>query len=733
MLCFDLVVAADPRQAGADGRCLAALLEAAAAAGYRTGLLPLRGAGMGTAQQVATSLRSLFGDGRVSWLDTDAPVQAELLLVYHVGPMLQGNPRQLPVRATRCQLRLDQPATSAADERLFDLASLARRAEAAFGRTPDFIAADPLVAASVPAGAGPELASGIWPPATRLRAGDEAPAGTPRIGRHCLGGAGAIPATAAELLEAYPADGGYEVALAEAAIALARGQPHLPPGWRLFGRELADPQGFLAALQAYVFATDPSWRPYVPAGLVEALAAAPLLVLPPALAPFFGDAAIYMAVGDRVADRLNALQPAALPACRRAAAALHRRVAGPEAVVKRLRTELGPPSRKLPRLALRRDVQAPRNVLFLSPNGVGMGHLTRLLAVARHSPAAIRPVFLSMSQAVGVVEPFGFAAEYFPYHAQTGETAETWSQALRARLNEAIAFYDARCVVFDGNVPYQGLVEARRDNANRPFAWIRRGMWRPEAGRATIDRARHFDLVIEPGEFAAADDAGITAGRDAEALRVAPVTLFEPGELLGREAARAELGLDPGCLAVIVQLGARNNFDYGQVDRVVLDTLGRRVEVQLVFVDWLIGESTAELPDGVLRLQDFPIARYLRAFDLAVSACGYNSFHELLSIGMPAILVPNENPMMDAQEIRALWADRRGHAVCVRAHEAYRLAWALESLLDPDVRRRLAGAADRLRPCDGARETATLIAELAGTQSGADGAGRPFNALQRSL
>ena len=138
------------------------------------------------------------------------------------------------------------------------------------------------------------------------------------------------------------------------------------------------------------------------------------------------------------------------------------------------------------------------------------------------------------------------SAEYFPYHAQTGETAEAWSQALRARLNEAIAFYDARCVVFDGNVPYQGLIEARRDNANRPFVWIRRGMWRPEAGRATIDRARHFDLVIEPGEFAAEDDPGITAGRDGEALRVAPITLFEPGELLGRDAARAELGPRPG-------------------------------------------------------------------------------------------------------------------------------------------------------------------------------------------
>ena len=732
MLCFDLVVAADPRLRGADGRCLATLLEAAAEAGYRTALLPLRGAGSATAQQVTAALRPLLSDGRVGWLDTDAPVQAELALVYHVGPLLPGNLPQPAVQANRCVLRLDQPVTAAGGEALFDLALLARRAEAAFGQTPEVTAADPLVAASVPAHGSPGLTAGIWPPATRLQGGDEAPAGARRIGRHCLGGAAAVPETMEALLAAYPADGAHEVALAETAIAMARGHGPLPRGWRLHGRELADPQAFLASLHAYVFATDPSWRAFVPAGLVEALAAAPLLVLPPLLAAFFEDAALYVEAGESVVERLDALDAADALALRRAAAALHRRAAGADAVVKRLRAQLGAPGRKAPRLALRRDVRTPRNVLFLSPNGVGMGHLTRLLAIARHSPATIRPVFLSMSQAVGVVERFGFVGEYFPYHAQTGETAEVWSQALRARLNEAIAFYDARCVVFDGNVPYQGLVEIRRDNANRPFVWIRRGMWRPEAGRATIDRARHFDLVIEPGEFAAEDDPGITTGRDAEALRVAPVTLFEPGELLDRAAARSRLGLDPDRLAVIVQLGARNNFDYGQVDRIVLDTLGGRAEVQLVFVDWLIGESTAELPPGVLRLQDFPVARYLRAFDLAVSACGYNSFHELLGIGLPAILVPNENPMMDAQEIRALWADRRGHAICVRAHETYRLAWALERLLQPEVRLRLAGAALRLPPSDGARETAALIADLAGTR-GADGAGRLANALQRSL
>ena len=79
MLCLDLVVAADPRQAGADGRCLATLLESAANAGYRTGLLPLRGASSATAQRIGAALRPLFGDGRVDWLDTDALIQADLI------------------------------------------------------------------------------------------------------------------------------------------------------------------------------------------------------------------------------------------------------------------------------------------------------------------------------------------------------------------------------------------------------------------------------------------------------------------------------------------------------------------------------------------------------------------------------------------------------------------------------------------------------------------------------
>ena len=734
MMWFDLVVVADVRLRGADGRCLAALLQCAAMDGYRTGLIALRGSSRATAPRVAPALRPLLADGSVTWLDTDMPVDAGLALVYHVGPMLQGQPRRLQLRARQRLLRLDQPPTTASGEMLFDLAHLLRQAEAYLGDEPDVVAADPLIAAALPAGrAELQLDATIWPPVTLFRAAEQVVAGSGPIGRHYLGGWGALPSSAEAILNAYPADGHHQVALAESALALVRELKRLPPGWRIHGSELTDAASFLHGLHAYVFATAATWQPFVPAGLIEALAASPLLVLPPGLTPFFAEAAVYLDGGAPVADRLADLAPGAAQECRRAARALHRRLAGPEALAQRLRARLGAPAATTPRLALRREARVPRNVLFLSPNGVGMGHVTRLLAIARHGSGSIRPIFLSMSQAVGVVERFGFMAEYFPYHAHTGETAEAWSQSLRARLNEAIAFYDAKCVVFDGNVPYQGLTDARLDNRNRPFVWIRRGMWRADAGRATIDRGRHFDLVIEPGEFAAADDPGITAGRDGEAVRVAPITLYEPGELLDRATARAELGLDPGSLAVIVQLGARSNFDYRQVDRIVLETLGRRADVQLVFMEWLIGDSGLDLPAHVRRLRDFPVARFLRAFDLAVSACGYNSFHEILSVGLPAILVPNEHPMMDAQEVRALWADRRRHAVCVRSHETYRLAWALERLLAPEEGGRVAGEAVHLPSCDGAREAAALIADLAGAIPAAAAGVQGVRALHREL
>jgi UDP:flavonoid glycosyltransferase YjiC (YdhE family) len=154
--------------------------------------------------------------------------------------------------------------------------------------------------------------------------------------------------------------------------------------------------------------------------------------------------------------------------------------------------------------------------------------------------------------------------------------------------------------------------------------------------------------------------------------------------------------------------------------------------VELVFVDWLIGERRQDLPGHVRRLSTFPVPRYMAGFDLAVSAAGYNSFHELLSLAVPTVFVPNENPMMDAQEARAAWAERQGAAFCVRRHDPYRMAWALKALLEPARRAEVSERCRALPPCDGAGEVARLVEGLASSVRLPGAADRSPHALTRA-
>ena len=61
-------------------------------------------------------------------------------------------------------------------------------------------------------------------------------------------------------------------------------------------------------------------------------------------------------------------------------------------------------------------------------------------------------------------------------------------------------------------------------------------------------------------------------------------------------------------------------------------------------------------------VHEFPFSRRFRAFDLAVSASGYNSFHELLRFGIPTLFIPNRNTALDDQRARARFAADTGLA-----------------------------------------------------------------------
>lgn len=339
--------------------------------------------------------------------------------------------------------------------------------------------------------------------------------------------------------------------------------------------------------------------------------------------------------------------------------------------------------------------EARRRILVVTSNGSGMGHLTRMLAVATRMSPETDVTFASLSTGVSVVGRYDMPYEYIssPSALNMGWTA--WEGYLHGRLSLLLDALEPDTLVFDGTQPYRGLLRAMEGRDLRAV-WMRRGMWLPNVGEGVLERGRHFDQIIEPGELAADHDAGVTAGRD-DAAPVPPITLLSDEQLLTRHEARRELGYDEGEDVALVTLGAGNINDTSSLQETILDWFRRELP------DWRVVVTRSPITRGraqdarthVETLREYPLARFARAFDVVVSACGYNAFHEWHQAGIPALWVPNTETATDDQLARGRWASETGTGLlhrptCDDRHAHADLEQQLARLTDDGIRAELA-------------------------------------------
>ena len=379
----------------------------------------------------------------------------------------------------------------------------------------------------------------------------------------------------------------------------------------------------------------------------------------------------------------------------------------------------------------RRTRRAPGHVagraLLCTTNGIGLGHLTRAMAIARRLPAWLTPVVFSTSQAVPVVQAQGFLAEHLPSPGAVPLDQGDWNVLYERRLAELLDAYDPAVVVFDGTHPYVGLLRAARRERHRRFVWCRRGMWQPGLGHESIARSVLFDAVLEPGEHAAPADRGATATARDGAVRTDPVLLCDAGEHRSRAEARAELGLDPDARWALVQLGAGAINDLASTLGAAFAELRATAGLAIAFAESTLTPPRGDVPDDVARLRRYPLAPDLAAFDVVLTAAGYNTYHEVLAAGVPAVLVPNTETQLDDQLARARFADRLGVARCWDDGQRVTLRAHLDALLDPGeaarLRARLAARPVRNGAGAAARVVAAQAAEALGRDTVGDGGG----------
>lgn len=354
--------------------------------------------------------------------------------------------------------------------------------------------------------------------------------------------------------------------------------------------------------------------------------------------------------------------------------------------------------------------QSGLDILFVTSNGAGLGHLSRLSAIANHLPQDRNVEFLTMSTAYERMADQGYTIHYFPSGDAVGEPPETWNPVFQRYFQDLVTELRPRLVVFDGTWVYTGLTDVCR-TFSIPLIWVQRGMWREAVDEKSVQRhnARSVaDHVIIPGDFAGPESVDLGGG--IEPHYVGPIMMTEPHQVLSREEACAGLGLDPDGSYVLLSLGGGSISDPDSIAHEAFALLrehaGTMTPVQVVSP---LAEA-GERPPGLIRVSAYPVMRYARAFDAMITAAGYNSAQEVVGMGLPSILVPNLNTVTDDQSKRAHLLAERG--LCWAVGEFTDLRAAVVRLADASERDRMRDRLATAGQPTGGGEAAAIVDEI---------------------
>ncbi|MFO1210136.1 MAG: glycosyltransferase [Amaricoccus sp.] len=381
----------------------------------------------------------------------------------------------------------------------------------------------------------------------------------------------------------------------------------------------------------------------------------------------------------------------------------------PEPVLARLGEAGDPPARRRP--AAR---PAPADIVFLPTNGVGLGHAQRCTLIAGAlGPRRAHLAFAAYPSCMSLIKSRGFDVMPLigrsPIHAQSHE--HDLANYLRLRALTA----GARTLVFDGGYVFESVYRTVMAG-EVAGVWIRRGLWQDSQDNSVaLDREKAFARVIVPSE--AFDELNRPYSRGEHVHPVGPIVqeVYLPaavGRL--REGLAERYGRSFDRLAISL-LGGGVAADRGAQVQALCGLFERRTDTLHLVVAW----PGATLEPGWFGWRNSRVVRTHYAAvlaavaDVAVTAAGYNSFHEMLYNRVPAIFVPQTGPFMDDQSARARAACDRGLATMAAPHELMKLERLMVQYLDDGeagaLRARLAAAE---LPETGTARTASLIEEL---------------------
>lgn len=300
-----------------------------------------------------------------------------------------------------------------------------------------------------------------------------------------------------------------------------------------------------------------------------------------------------------------------------------------------------------------------KRIVCYAINGAGLGHVTRLLSVAKwmrryvalldQRPAEV--LFLTSSDASHVLAEAGFAAFKIPSKTIARKTELNKLEYRRLAKHfiwNTLGVFSPDLLVVD-TFP-SGSFDELFQVLDGPFkkSFIFRKVKPEYAARATFQSAASmYDTVVAPHSL---ENCPVEQVGGKNIQYSGEVVQFDPVDLMEATDARHDLGVADGDRLVYISAGGGGDPNAQRQLESIVVALKEFPSVHL-----LIGAGPLYRGPRISRPRvtwyDGPaVAKYFAGIDAAISAAGYNTFHELMMANVPSAFFAQSKIADDQRE-----------------------------------------------------------------------------------
>lgn len=365
-------------------------------------------------------------------------------------------------------------------------------------------------------------------------------------------------------------------------------------------------------------------------------------------------------------------------------------------------------------------------ILFHCVNGTGLGHLTRTLAVIRQLKRLapdIEILVLTSSENSGFLWREGIASVKVPSaEVLQADRRLPVIQLAQAITAQTVAIFQPNAIVTESQPAgmFSEFLSSLLSVPKRVFIF---GMFPNYLSNPLYQLGQQAaSLVLMPYQEQERGLVGVNfGGRESW---IGDILVRSVDELLTRETARNRLQLPADKLVFYVGLGGGGNPQNSATLNWILDTLSTYNSIQIVCAKQPLAVNATGISErpSVMQVTHFPMMEYFNAYDVAISASGFNC-GEYVHAGLPTIWVPLGYPSTD-QAFNANRFTDRNLGLQVSPFDTPALKLAIERLRDEQKRNEMTDSMRNFCPANGAEVAARAILEHL-TEGGA-GAAVPY-------